>query len=90
MIIPSQKPKAARFEQWPAGVPGKIVGAKEGAWTDSKEGKASTSPNNEVCPLNTIATSLAGLLKSPTCLDALNAWPNDWRGNGKLCNEILK
>lgn len=32
VIIPGQNPEAAKFEQWPAGVPYRLVFAKEGAW----------------------------------------------------------
>ena len=54
VIIPGQKPEAARFEQWPAGVPYQLIYAKEGAWTwhgswaETPEGRISTSADNEV------------------------------------------
>jgi hypothetical protein len=53
VTIPVQKPEAAPFEQWPAGVPYRITGAKETAWTwrggwkDSPTGRISNGPDNE-------------------------------------------
>jgi uncharacterized membrane protein YeaQ/YmgE (transglycosylase-associated protein family) len=54
VIIPRQTPKAAKFEEWPAGVPFQKVGVEEspwtwqGNWTNSPNGRTSTNPNNEV------------------------------------------
>jgi hypothetical protein len=69
VIVPIQKPRAPKLEQWNPGVPYQRIAAKDpawawsGLWTEDKEGKVSQGPGNRVTlAFDGVALALVGRL----------------------------